>query len=384
MNVEEEQRSPTARTAVGIISFNRRDELRRTLERTLASECHRPPVRPVVVVDNGSTDGTTTMVERRFPAVTVVRAGENLGAVARNRILHVVDTPYVAFCDDDTWWDPGSIATAEAVLEAHPDVAVVTASIVKEPGGVSDPINVELRSSLIPVDPQVPGFPLISFLAGASVVRRDALLSVGGFSNRLKLGGEEELLAWDLAAAGWKLTHVPECSVRHQASRLRDPVLRRRHGVRNALWTTWLRRPVSPALRRSAHILARAPRDRTTVAAVVDAVRGVGWVARERRLLPSELEQRVRRFDAVQFETGTRRHVDACPRPRRRFVDDRTGHTGSSVHNPAEAPLTRSQIRRRGGERARPARSGGSLPGRGRSVGCRARRTRRRGTGGSR
>jgi len=42
-------------------------------------------------------------------------------------------TPYAAFCDDDTWWEPGSLALAADALDAQPDIAAVTARIVVEP-----------------------------------------------------------------------------------------------------------------------------------------------------------------------------------------------------------------------------------------------------------
>ena len=78
--------------------------------------------------------------------------------------------------------------------------------------------------------PGLPGPALGSFLAGASVLRRDAFLDAGGFHSRLWLGGEEELLAVDLATAGWELCYVEDLTVHHQASTLRDPSKRRRDG----------------------------------------------------------------------------------------------------------------------------------------------------------
>ena len=230
------------RTGVVVITHNRRSELDRTLHR-LAGLPERPRV---VVVDNGSSDGTATAVRRDHPWVELVPSERNLGTVGRNVGVDRLDTPYVAFCDDDTWWDPGSIARAADVLDAHPDVAVVTARIVVEPAGTEDPIVAELRDSPVRGRGGLPGPALGSFLAGASVVRRDAFRAVGGFHPRLWLGGEEELLAADLAAAGWELCYLEELTVHHQASTVRDERRRLRDGVRNTLWFTWLRRPLPP------------------------------------------------------------------------------------------------------------------------------------------
>jgi GT2 family glycosyltransferase len=293
------------RVAVVVITHQRREELLLALARLLGL----PEGPRVVVVDNGSTDGTAEAVRRQFPQVELIASPENLGAVGRNLGVARLDTPYVAFCDDDTWWEPGSLRTAADVLDAHPRLAVVTARILVEPGGTEDPIVPELRDSPVPGAGWLPGPALGSFLAGASVLRRDAFAEVGGFSERLWLGGEEELMAGDLAAAGWELCYLPALTAHHQASPARDRHLRRRNGIRNTLWTTWLRRPVRPALRRTAHLLHSLPRDRVTALGLLDAVRGIPWVLRERRVLPPSAEARFAALDAAQRRSTARRYV---------------------------------------------------------------------------
>ncbi len=296
---------PDPRVAVVVITHQRRDELLAALDRLLAL-----PERPhVVVVDNGSTDGTAEAVRRLFPMVDLVAEPVNRGAVGRNLGVARLTTPYVAFCDDDTWWEPGSLRTAADVLDAHPRLAVLTARILVEPGGTEDPIVAELRDSPVRGADWLPGPALGSFLAGASVLRRTAFAEVGGFSERLWLGGEEELMAGDLAARGWELAYLPALTVHHRASRARDPHRRRRDGIRNTLWTTWLRRPVRPALRRTAHLLRTVPRDRTTALGLLAAVRGIPWVLRERRVLPASAEARFAALDEAQRASTARRYV---------------------------------------------------------------------------
>jgi GT2 family glycosyltransferase len=300
-----ERAEPDPRVAVVVITHQRRDELLVAVTRLLDL-----PERPhVVVVDNGSTDGTADAVREQFPGVELIASPDNLGAVGRNVGVARLDTPYVAFCDDDTWWEPGSLRTAADVLDRHPGLAVVTARILVEPGGREDPVVGELRDSPVRGAEWLPGPALGSFLAGASVVRRSAFTEVGGFSERLWLGGEEELMAGDLAAAGWELCYLPALTVHHQASRARDPHRRRRDGIRNTLWTTWLRRPLRPALRRTLHLLRTLPRDRVTALALAEAARGVPWVLRERRVLPPHAEARFAALDDAQRRSTARRYV---------------------------------------------------------------------------
>ena len=293
------------RVGVVVITWNRREEALACVRR-LAELPERPHV---VLVDNGSDDGTAAAVRAAAPEVDVVALPTNLGAVGRNVGVRRLATPYVAFCDDDTWWEPGSLSTAADVLDAHPGLAVVTARILVQPGSREDPIVPELRDSPVPGPGWLPGPALGSFLAGASVLRRDAFLACGGFSDRLWLGGEEELLAVDLAAAGWELCYLEQLTVHHQASVLRDPHHRRRVGLRNTFWFTWLRRPARAALRRTAHLLRTVPRDTVSLLAVLDALRGLPWVLRERKVLPAAVEARLLSLEAAQAGSEARRYV---------------------------------------------------------------------------
>ncbi len=294
-----------SRVGVVVITHQRREEALACVAR-LSELPERPPV---VVVDNGSTDGTAAAIRARFPDVEVVAVGENLGAVGRNVGVERLRTPYVAFCDDDTWWQPGSLARAADVLDAHRRLAVLNARIVVEPYGTEDPVVAELRDSPVPGPDWLPGPALGSFLAGASVVRREAFVAAGGFSPRLWLGGEEELLATDLLSAGWEICYLADLVVHHQASKLRDAHLRRRVGLRNTLWFTWLRRPLTPALRRTAFLARTVPHDRVSALGALDALRGVPWLISRRRPRPPEIEARLSPLDATQRASTARRYI---------------------------------------------------------------------------
>ena len=293
------------RIGVVVITYQRRDEALGAVERLT----RLPEQPPIVLVDNGSTDGTADAVRERFPQVDVLALDWNAGATGRNLGVRRLATPYVAFCDDDTWWEPGSLTAAADALDACPQLAIVNARIVVEPSGREDPIVAELRDSPVPGPDWLPGPALGSFLAGASVVRRDAFEAVGGFSARLWLGGEEELLATDLLSAGWEICYLEHLVVHHAASPVRDVTRRRRDGLRNTLWFTWLRRPLAPALRRTIFLAVSAPRDRISALAWWDAIRGLPWVLAGRRTRPRSVEARLAPLDATQRASTARRYV---------------------------------------------------------------------------
>jgi GT2 family glycosyltransferase len=199
------------RVTVVVITHNRCEELDRTL--TALAQLPERPV--VVVVDNGSSDGTAKMVRVRFPEFGLLVSSEHLGAAARNHGVGAARTPYVAFCDDDTWYEAGGLTRAADLLDAHPRLAVVTAGIIVEPSGTLDPVCDRMARSPLEPQPGMPGHPLLSFPAGVSIVRRHAFLDAGGFCERLWLGGEEDLLGADLARQGWCMAYVPEVVARH-------------------------------------------------------------------------------------------------------------------------------------------------------------------------
>jgi GT2 family glycosyltransferase len=162
------------------------------------------------------------------------------------------------------------------------------------------------RSPLRPVA-GMPGKPILGFLCSASMVRRAAFVAAGGFEPRFFLGGEEELLAIDLAAAGWTLAYVSDIVVHHHPSARRDAVRRGALLLRNAVWVAWLRRPLRDAVRRSASVLARTSSPRERAAAILAAVRGLPWVLRQRRVVPLYIEDALRRLDDEDYAERRRR-----------------------------------------------------------------------------
>jgi GT2 family glycosyltransferase len=260
-----------------------------TLDR-LAELPERPPV---VVVDNGSVDGTAIAIMRRHLGVRVIELPRNVGAAARTVGVLGIDTPLVAFSDDDSWWRPGALRLASAVFAEHPKLAVLQARILVGPEERLDPTCTAMERSPVPTPPGLPGPALLGFVACGTVVRREPFLAAGGFHPRLGLGGEEELLALDLAAAGWQLAYVDSVVAHHHPQPGHDRVGRPELQVRNSLWVTWLRRRPAAAVARSARLIAAALRAGHT-RAVLDAGRGLPWVLRERRPLPRGVERAAR------------------------------------------------------------------------------------------
>ncbi|MEU4894133.1 glycosyltransferase [Streptomyces sp. NPDC044780] len=291
--------------AVGVVIATR-DRAER-LAMALAHLTALPERPPIVVVDNGSTDRTRAMVAERFPHVRVVAHAENRGALARNDGVRAIGTPYVAFSDDDSWWAPGSLSAAADLLNAHPRLGLLAAQVRVGPEERPDPLNATLAASPAGRAEDLPGPEVFGFLACAAVVRRGAFLEAGGFHPLIFFGGEETLLAYDLAAMGWGVSYCPEVVAHHHPAPSprgdRAAVMRR-----NELIGCWLRRPLPLAARRTAGLLADAGRDpvaRTALRGLLARLPTALWL---RRPLPPWVEEAARRVDGQRAEgsgTGT-------------------------------------------------------------------------------
>jgi GT2 family glycosyltransferase len=239
----------------------------------------------VIVVDNGSGEPL------RLPGAEVVRLDTNLGAAARNIGVERAKTPYVAFADDDSYWEPGSLARAAALLRAHPRAALLAAEVRVGPDRRLDPVSAAMAAAPLGTPPGAAGPAVLGFLACSIVVRRDAFLAAGGFAPRLFVYGEEALLAMDLAAAGHQLSYVPSLLVRHLPEPAgRNPRARRRLETRNRVLTALLRRPPAEVARTVAAALRDEP------AGVGAALRHLPWALGSRRRLPATVEDALRRL----------------------------------------------------------------------------------------
>jgi GT2 family glycosyltransferase len=244
----------------------------------------------VVVVDNGSTDGTPLIVSRRHPQVLLLPLDRNLGSAARTAGAAAVEEPYVALCDDDSWWAPGSLATAERILDDHPALGLIAGRVLVGDSEREDPTCRLMSRSPLPRHPGQAGTPVLGFLACAAVFRRSAYLEVGGFHPNFGVGGEETLLSVDLASTGWELAYLPEVVAHHHPPPRPDTAGRRRRQARNSLWLTWLRRPLPGALRHTARLFHSALSDPAVARGLADAVAGGSWVFRERRPVGHDVE----------------------------------------------------------------------------------------------
>lgn len=259
-----------------------------------------PSAPPVVVVDNGSDDGTPTMVRDSFPTVDVIPLSRNHGALARNLGVAVANTAYVAFADDDSWWEPGALSAAAEMFESNPRLGVVAAQVRVGPDRRLDPVCRTLAAGKLGRDAE--GHPhVLGFVACGTVVRRVAFLEAGGFDRLLFFLGEEGTLALDMAQRGWELVYASHVvAVHHPGSVSRDTGRRVSRQTRNDVLAAVIHRPWKGVARQVSRQGVGLLIDRHVRAGLIQAAAHLpGAVARRRPVSPSIEDARRRAESSI-------------------------------------------------------------------------------------
>jgi GT2 family glycosyltransferase len=191
---------------------------------SLAAQTQAP--EEVIVVDNGSSDGTLSWLAREAPHARVLAQGRNTGfAVAANRGLLAARTEFVALANTDVELAADWVEVMAARLAAEPQCASVACKMVRlgaestldDCGDVLRRDGVcEQRGHGRPDDGRwdTPG-EVFGASAGAALYRRSAVRTAGAFDERFFSYLEDVDLALRLRLSGWRCAYEPRAVARH-------------------------------------------------------------------------------------------------------------------------------------------------------------------------
>ncbi len=219
-----------------IISWNTRALLQDCIASVLASSDSRS--REIIIVDNGSADGSPEMVRERFgDAVHLITNSDNRGfAAANNQALRRSRGRYYILLNSDARLRPGAVEGLAGYLDAHPRVAMVGPRMVGDNGRQQNSfdnfpsLTTELlnKSLLRLFFPQryagKPGgrrepFEVDSLIGACLAVRAEAARDVGFFDEDYFFFLEETDWCLRMHAAGWRVVHDPRVEVVHLQGR---------------------------------------------------------------------------------------------------------------------------------------------------------------------
>lgn len=231
--------------SIVIVNWNGRHWLQRCLP-AIAAQTY--PAFEIIVVDNGSTDGSVEWLREQWPHVYVLRQEHNLGfALANNIGIRASQSPYVVTLNNDTRVDPGWLETLVRAAAA-PDVGMVASCILRwNQPDVLDSAGIEVdvtgtawnRGWGRPVAWAVDPGDVFGPSAAAALYHRQMLNDIGLFDEDFFAYYEDVDLAWRAQRAGWRCRYAPAARVWHwhSATGQQKPELKLFLLGRNKIWT---------------------------------------------------------------------------------------------------------------------------------------------------
>lgn len=192
-------------------------------------------ISEVIVVDNGSTDGSPALVAERFPSVRLLTNGENLGFVrANNQALSLAQGRYVVLLNSDTMAPLASLTRMVQFMDEHPTVGAAGPKLLNPDGTFQGSYayfptlgSVALsaaglaRRFYLPYDPSPAPRPdevshPVDWVPGACLlIRQTTLAAVGLLDEGFWMYSEDTDLCYRIHRAGWEVYYLPDVEIVH-------------------------------------------------------------------------------------------------------------------------------------------------------------------------
>ncbi len=172
----------------------------------------------IVIVDNGSTDGTREVVRTRWPGVTLVRLPHNVGlGAALNAAVKAVPSRNIILMNNDVSVVEDALRRLSRLLDSDSTIGIAAPKLLN-PDGTVQGFGNDLGLSGLPATPKRVSAPLLDtfFQAGCvTAMRREQFLALGGYSEFFEWFYEDVDLAWKYRNAGLRVVVDGRCACIH-------------------------------------------------------------------------------------------------------------------------------------------------------------------------
>jgi GT2 family glycosyltransferase len=236
------------------LNWNRKDDVSRTLESILADQ-YEP--KEVIMVDNGSTDGSTDAVKSQFPGVKVIELNKNEGVRGYNEGIEAASGEIILLVDNDMdLLQTDSMQKIAVYFNSNPRLGVAALQV-----------RDQTRKNLSPNNPKYweqegndsCGYPCSTFDGGGAAFRKSVLQQTGLYLAEFFVYHSEVDLSTRIWDAGYEIRYFPEVAVSHRESPVaRNTSLQTFYSARNYLWYVWIYYPRSMRVVETLHFLQRS------------------------------------------------------------------------------------------------------------------------------
>ena len=210
----------------------------------------------VILVDNGSTDGSQAYVKAYFPEVVLLELGENKGFTgACNAGIKSTNTPYVVLLNNDTEVDKNWAAEVMGGFERHENAGILASKMLLF--NQRDTFHNAGDLTYLDGTPNNRGVwqkdigqfdheeAVFSACGGSSAFRRTMLDQIGLLDDDFFFSCEDVDLAWRAQLAGWDVIYIPTAIVYHKLKATGGNVTGSYYDGRNFLYLLWKNYPTS-------------------------------------------------------------------------------------------------------------------------------------------
>lgn len=209
----------TPKVSVIVLNYNGARVLEGCLNSVMQT---RYPNREVIVVDNGSTDGSGWMMEKRLSHsgdLKFIFSPVNLGFSGGNNLGSThASGEYLAFLNNDVTVEPGWLGEAVRVLQSYRDVGIVSSRVIskQQTGPQVGNIDRFCNGTLLRFDERSDVSPTVISSGPAFLITRKAWETIRGFDPYYFLFLEDVDLAWRALIAGYRSVQASRSVVKHE------------------------------------------------------------------------------------------------------------------------------------------------------------------------